>query len=188
MARKTAKIYVHPRFQVGDISPRLYGAFLEPIGTMVNGSMFNPKHPTADAKGFRHDFIDALRESGIPAVRLPGGISFQAGTGIPSAPSVSAGRSWTAWHQYYTNEIGHDEYPQWTGLIGAEPLYTINLGTNGPKDALHIVGVHQSRRRPTGRTCAGIWLEAPHGEIWYLGNEMDGSLADWLLAEEPQGL
>ena len=50
---QTAKIHVHPHFRVGDISPRLYGAFLEPIGTMVNGSMYNPKHPTADTHGFR---------------------------------------------------------------------------------------------------------------------------------------
>ena len=70
---KTARIIVHPRFQIGEISPRLYGAFLEPIGTMVNGSMYNPKHPTADANGFRKDFIDALKSTGIPAVRLPGG-------------------------------------------------------------------------------------------------------------------
>ncbi|NLZ88937.1 MAG: alpha-L-arabinofuranosidase, partial [Clostridiales bacterium] len=70
---KTAKIYVHPRFRIGDISPRLYGAFLEPIGTMVNGSMFNPKHPTANAKGFRMDVIEALKASGLPALRLPGG-------------------------------------------------------------------------------------------------------------------
>jgi alpha-N-arabinofuranosidase len=70
---RIAKITVHPNFTIGEISHRLYGAFLEPIGTMVNGSMYNPKHPTADAKGLRHDFIDALKVSGVPAVRLPGG-------------------------------------------------------------------------------------------------------------------
>ena len=72
MAKK-AKITVHPEFQIGDISERLFSAFLEPIGTMVNGTMFNPKHPTADEQGFRRDFIDGLKETGLPAVRLPGG-------------------------------------------------------------------------------------------------------------------
>ena len=70
---KISKITVHPDFRIGDISPRLYGAFLEPIGTMVNGSMYNPTHPTADAKGFRRDYMDALKASGVPAVRLPDG-------------------------------------------------------------------------------------------------------------------
>ena len=64
---KTTKLTLHPKFTIGEISPRLYGAFLEPIGTMVNGSMYNPKHPTADSQGFRQDFIAALREAGLLA-------------------------------------------------------------------------------------------------------------------------
>jgi alpha-N-arabinofuranosidase len=47
MSRK-ARITLHPAYRIGAISPRLYGSFLEPIGTMVNGTMYNPKHPTAD--------------------------------------------------------------------------------------------------------------------------------------------
>jgi alpha-N-arabinofuranosidase len=50
---KKATVTVHPAYKIGNISPRLFGAFLEPIGSMVNGSMYNPKHPTADDKGFR---------------------------------------------------------------------------------------------------------------------------------------
>ena len=52
---KEAKITVHPSFEIGEISPRLFSTFLEPIGTMVNGTMYNPKHPTADEQGFRKD-------------------------------------------------------------------------------------------------------------------------------------
>ena len=72
MARKT-KITVHPLFTVGEISPRLFSAFLEPIGAMVNGSMYNPKHPSADEQGFRQDWMQGLKEAGLIAVRLPGG-------------------------------------------------------------------------------------------------------------------
>ena len=60
---KKAKIVVHPAYEIGEISPRLYSAFLEPIGNMVNGSMYNPKHPTADELGLRHEFIDALKKT-----------------------------------------------------------------------------------------------------------------------------
>ena len=42
---KKAGITLHPEFKIGEISGRLFGAFLEPIGSMVNGSMYNPKHP-----------------------------------------------------------------------------------------------------------------------------------------------
>ena len=58
MSRK-ARITLHPAYKIGAISPRLYGSFLEPIGTMVNGTMYNPKHPTADEHGFRQDIIEA---------------------------------------------------------------------------------------------------------------------------------
>ena len=70
---KEAKITVHPSFEIGEISPRLFSTFLEPIGTMVNGTMYNPKHPTADEQGFRKDVIEALKSTDMPAIRLPGG-------------------------------------------------------------------------------------------------------------------
>ena len=31
---KEAKITVHPSFEIGEISPRLFSTFLEPIGTI----------------------------------------------------------------------------------------------------------------------------------------------------------
>ena len=64
---KKAKITVHPSFEIGEISPRLFSTFLEPIGTMVNGTMYNPKHPTADEQGFRKDVIVALKSTDMPS-------------------------------------------------------------------------------------------------------------------------
>ena len=72
MAKK-ARVSVNPDFKIGDISKRIYGAFMEPIGTIVNGNMYNPKHPTADEQGFRKDWIEALKKTDLSAVRLPGG-------------------------------------------------------------------------------------------------------------------
>ena len=177
MPRK-ATITVHPAYKIGDISPRLYGSFLEPIGTMVYGTMFNPKHPTADDKGFRRDFIDALRETPIPAVRLPGGNFVSGWDWKDSIGPMEKRRTHLdlAWHQYIPNDVGHDEYLQWTERVGTEPLYTINLGTGDINDAIYIVeytnhpgGTYWSDlRRKNGH-------EAPYGvKLWYLGNEMDG--------------
>ena len=72
MAKK-ARVSVNPDFKIGEISKRIYGAFMEPIGTIVNGNMYNPKHPTADEQGFRKDWIEALKKTDLSAVRLPGG-------------------------------------------------------------------------------------------------------------------
>ena len=188
---KKATVSLHPRFQIGSISPRLYGAFLEPIGTLVNGSMYNPAHPSADEKGFRRDYAEALKATGLPAVRLPGG-NFVSGWNWKDSIGPRAQRKTcldTAWFQYYTNDVGHDEYLQWTQMIGAEPLYTINLGTNGLKDALDIVEY-------TNRSAGSYWAdlrrqyghEAPYGvKTWYLGNEMDGpwQIGSW--QKDPKG-
>ena len=111
---KKAKLTLHPSYRIGSISRRLFGAFLEPIGSMVNGSMFNPRHPTADEQGFRQDFIDGLKEAGLPCVRLPGG-NFVSGWNWKDSIGSMAQRKTRldpAWFQYIPNDVGHDEYLQ----------------------------------------------------------------------------
>ncbi len=188
---KKAKVTVHPAYEIGEISPRLYSAFLEPIGNMVNGSMFNPTHPTADEKGLRHDFIDAVKASGLPAVRLPGGNFVSGWDWKDSIGPVDKRkvRLDLAWHQYYTNEVGHDEYLQWAEMAGTEPMYTINLGTGDINDAINII---EYTNHPDG----SYWsdLRAQYGrkdpydvKIWYLGNEMDGYWQIGSYKNDPRG-
>ena len=182
---KKSKITVHPSFRIGEISPRLFGAFLEPIGSMVNGSMYNPKHPAADDLGLRQDFIDGLRSAGLPSVRLPGG-NFVSGWNWKDSIGPREQRKVhldLAWHQFIPNDVGHDEYLQWAERVGAEVLYTVNLGTGTLNDAADAVeytnfesGTYWSDlRRKNGHS-------APYGvKVWYLGNEMDGpwQIASW---------
>lgn len=190
MARQ-AKITIHPSFEVGEISPRLFSTFLEPIGTMVNGTMYNPKHPTADEQGFRTDFIDALRATGMPACRMPGGNFVSAWNWKDSIGPKSERKVHLdpAWYQYITNEVGHDEYLQWAEKVHTEPMYTINLGTGDIRDAMDLVEYtnHEGGtwwsdlRRKNGH-------EKPYGvKTWYLGNEMDGpwQIGSW--DKDPKG-
>ena len=182
---KKAQVTLHPSYRIGEISPRLFGAFLEPIGTMVDGSMYNPKHPTADKQGMRTDMIEGLRSAGLPSVRLPGG-NFVSGWNWKDSIGPMAQRKTNldlAWHQYVPNEVGHDEYLQWAEKVGAEAMYTINLGTGTINDARDIVeytnfekGTYWSDLRKT------YGHAAPYGvKTWYLGNEMDGpwQVASW---------
>ncbi len=175
---KKASITLHPSFTIGEISPRLFGAFLEPIGSMVNGSMYNPKHPTADEQGMRNDFIQGLKEAHLPCVRMPGG-NFVSGWDWKKSIGPKEERKAVldpAWFQFVPNDVGHDEYLQWAEKVGAEPLYTVNLGTGTLQDAMDIVeytnfegGSYWSDlRRKNGH-------EKPYKvKTWYLGNEMDG--------------
>ena len=188
---RRARITIHPDFPIGEISPRLFSAFLEPIGTMVNGTMYNPKHKTADEQGFRTDFIEALKKTGLPAVRLPGGNFVSAWQWKDSIGPKDQRKVHLdpAWYQYITNEVGHDEYLQWAEKTGVAPLYTVNLGTGTMQDAMDIVeytnhegGTYWSDlRRKYGH-------EKPYGvDTWYLGNEMDGhwQLGSW--EKDPRG-
>ncbi|MBN2239510.1 MAG: hypothetical protein JW712_07035 [Dehalococcoidales bacterium] len=188
---KKATVTYHPAYKIDEISPRLFGAFLEPIGSMVNGSMYNPKHPAADDKGFRRDFIDALKDTGLPAVRMPGGNFVSGWDWKDSIGPVEKRKTRLdlAWFQYIPNDIGHDEYLQWAERVGFEPMYTINLGTGDINDAIGIVeysnhegGTYWSDlRRQYGH-------EKPYGvRTWYLGNEMDGpwQIASW--EKNPKG-
>ena len=175
---KIASVTVHPDYRIGEISPRLFGAFLEPIGSMVDGSMFNPKHPTADAQGMRLDFMNALREAGLPAVRLPGGNFVSAWQWKDSIGPVSQRRAHLdlAWFQYITNEVGHDEYLQWAEKTGAEPIYTVNLGTGTLQDAADCV---EYTNHPGGTWWSDLRKKNGHADpynvrVWCLGNEMDG--------------
>lgn len=188
---KQAKITVHPSFSIGEISPRLFSTFLEPIGSMVNGTMYNPKHPTANAQGFREDFLSALRDTPMPACRLPGGnfvSSWQWKDSIGPKEQRKVHLD-PAWYQYIPNDVGHDEYLQWAEQAQTEALYTVNFGTGTLQDAMDIVeytnhegGTYWSDlRRKYGH-------EKPYGvKTWYLGNEMDGpwQMGSW--DKDPRG-
>lgn len=190
MAQET-KITIHPSFPIGEISPRMFSTFLEPIGTMVNGTMYNPKHPTADEQGFRTDFIEALKQTGMPACRMPGGNYVSAWNWKDSIGPKEDRKVHLdpAWYQYITNEVGHDEYLQWAEKVGTEPMYTINLGTGDIRDAMDIVEY-------TNHEGGSYWSdlrkknghEKPYGvKTWYLGNEMDGPWQIGSYEKDPRG-
>ena len=188
---KKASITLHPDFRIGEISGRLFGAFLEPIGSMVNGSMYNPKHPAADEQGMRKDFYEALKEAGLPVVRMPGG-NFVSGWQWKDSIGPREERKThldMAWFQYIDNQVGHDEYLQWAEKAGTEVIYTVNLGTGTLQDAADCVEYTNFEK--------GTWWSdlrrknghaKPYGvHTWCLGNEMDGP---WQIAsreKDPRG-
>ncbi|MBQ3270068.1 MAG: alpha-L-arabinofuranosidase [Clostridia bacterium] len=188
---KQAKLTLHPAYTIGAISPRLFGAFLEPIGSMVNGSMYNPKHPEADEQGMRRDFYRAVRQAGLPCVRLPGG-NFVSGWQWKDSIGPREARKVhldPAWFQYIPNDVGHDEYLQWAEKAGAEAIYTVNLATGSLQDAMDCVeytnfagGTWWSDlRRKNGH-------EKPYGvRTWCLGNEMDGPWQIGSRERDPRG-
>lgn len=174
----SASIALHPAFTVAPVNRRTFGSFVEHMGRCVYTGIFEPDHPTADARGFRGDVLDLTRELGVSLVRYPGG-NFVSGyrweDGIGPVEDRPSRRD-LAWHTVETNAVGVDEFVHWAKQADVEVMYALNLGTRGVQEALdaheylnHPSGTELSERRRSNGT------PEPHGiSIFCLGNEMDG--------------
>ena len=175
---QTAKVTLHPDFQVGEVDPRLFGSFIEHLGRAVYGGIYEPGHPTADAQGFRRDVLEMVRELRVPIVRYPGGnfvsgYNWEDGVGpVSDRPR----RLDLAWRVVETNAIGTNEFIAWAKKANTEVMMAVNLGLRGEEAARNLV---EYCNHPGGSQWSD--LRARHGhkdpyriKTWCLGNEMDG--------------
>jgi alpha-N-arabinofuranosidase len=164
--------------KIGAVDPNIYSAFVEPIRTVVYGTIYDPSSPLADEYGFRKDFIQLIRQLKIQTLRWPGGnyvsgYNWEDGIGPKSQRPA---RMDLAWHQIETNQMGTDEYAKLSSLIGAENFVCINAGTGTLDQARHWVeycnvekGTYYSDlRRKYGNE------KSFNVKYWSLGNEIDG--------------
>jgi alpha-N-arabinofuranosidase len=175
---RAAKVVLDRDQAIGTTHPRLFGAFVEHLGRCVYGGIFEPGHPQADERGFRRDVLALVRELAPTIVRYPGG-NFVSGYNWEDGVGPRERRPCRldlAWLSTETNAFGTDEFIDWCGAAGVEPMLAVNLGTRGADAARNLVEYcnHEGGtalsdlRRTHGR-------EQPHGvKFWCLGNEMDG--------------
>ena len=175
---QTAKVTVHPDFQIGEIDPRIYGSFIEHLGRAVYGGIYEPGHPAADAQGFRQDVLDLVRELRVPLVRYPGG-NFVSGydweDGVGPAEQRPR-RLELAWRVVETNAIGTNEFSDWAKQAGTDVMMAVNLGTRDAEAARTLV---EYCNHPGGSEWSDLRARHGHKEphrikTWCLGNEMDG--------------
>lgn len=173
-----ATIYIHPKFAVGPIDPKLYGSFVEHLGRCVYGGIYEPTHATADEEGFRGDVLDLVEQLQVPIIRYPGGnfvsnYHWEDGIGPkekrPKRPDL-------AWRSIESNEVGIDEFQSWAKKANSEVMMAVNLGNRGIEDALNCLEYcnldtdtqYANLRRENG-------FDKPFAiRYWCLGNEMDG--------------
>lgn len=140
-AQKSAIIKIDFDRKIDQVDPNIYGAFVEPIRTVVYGSIYDPGSPFADEYGFRKDFIDLVKELNIRSVRWPGG-NFVSGynweDGIGPKDQRPAKMD-LAWKQIESNQMGTDEYAKLCSLIGADNFLCVNGGTGTLDDARNWV-------------------------------------------------
>src|SRR5690606_36591989 len=180
-----ARIRIDPTDVVGDLSPRVFGTFVEHMGRCVYGGIHDPQHPSADADGFRGDVLALVRELGATVVRYPGG-NFVSGFRWEDSVGPREERPVrldAAWHSIETNQVGLHEFAGWAERAGLEVMMAVNLGTRGAAEAAQLLeycnhpgGTALSdQRRANGAA-------DPFGfRLWCLGNEMDG---DWQIGHK----
>ncbi len=174
----TAKIQIDRGFQAARIDPRLYGSFVEHMGRVVYGGIYEPGHPTADGAGFRGDVLTLVKELDIPIIRYPGG-NFVSGYNWEDGVGPAADRPRrldVAWMSTETNEMGTNEFAAWAREVGAEVMMAVNLGTRGIDAARSLV---EYCNHPGGSLYSDMRIShgvrEPHNiKTWCLGNEMDG--------------
>ncbi|MFF3610698.1 alpha-N-arabinofuranosidase [Streptomyces sp. NPDC002580] len=177
---RTARFALDPAFTIGEVSPRLFGSFVEHLGRCVYTGVFEPGHPAADAEGLRTDVLELVRELGVTTVRYPGG-NFVSGYDWEDSVGPAEDRPRRldlAWRSTESNRFGLGEYIDFLRKIGpqAEPMMAVNLGTRGVAEALALL---EYANHPSGTARSD--LRIAHGDkdpfgirLWCLGNEMDG--------------
>ena len=179
-------LILHTQFPIGEVSPLIFGGFLEHLGRSIYTGVYDPASAHADADGMRRDVIDALRELEMTIVRYPGG-NFASGyhwrDGVGAKDTRPTVRE-LAWQSIEPNTFGTDEFVKLCRKLDWQPMLAVNLGTGTPEEARDWVDYCNS---PTGTRFAderaANGSEEPHAvPIWCLGNEMDGP---WQLGHVP---
>lgn len=173
------------------IDSRLFGSFIEHIGRAIYTGIYEPEHPTADEQGFRKDVLELVKELKVPIVRYPGG-NFVSGydwTDGIGPKELRPRRLDLAWLTIEPNQIGIDEFFDWTKKANSEVMCAVNLGTGTPKEAGNII---EYCNFPSGTYWSDLRIRNGHKEphkikVWCLGNEMDGPWQIGQLSAEDYG-
>lgn len=175
---KQAKCIIDKDYLIGTTDPRLFGSFIEHLGRAIYTGIYEPGHPAADEQGFRKDVLDLVKGLKVPIIRYPGGnfVSGYKWTDGIGPVQERPQRLDLAWRSIEPNEIGIDEFVDWSRKAGSQVMQAVNMGTGTPAEAGYLVEYcnHPSGtfwsdlRRKNGR-------QDPHNiKVWCLGNEMDG--------------
>jgi alpha-L-arabinofuranosidase len=139
-----AEIDINPSQAGPQISPHIYGHFIEHLGGVIYDGIWvgrNSKIPNVD--GIRKQFVDDMKRIGAPNLRWPGGCfadGYHWRDGIGAAGKRP--RTYNYWenrmpegrHAVESNQFGIHEFMQLCRLVGAEPYLAANVGSGNPQE------------------------------------------------------
>ncbi len=111
-AQETATMVVDATKKGDEISPYVFGQFIEHLGRCIYGGIFDPGSPLSDGDGLRTDVIEAIRRLQPTIMRWPGG-NFVSGyhwrDGVGPRHLRPMRRN-PAWDVPEYNHVGTDEF------------------------------------------------------------------------------
>jgi alpha-N-arabinofuranosidase len=166
---------------VASIDEKIYSGFTEHMGRCIYGGLIDLSPDASklvNAKGYRLDVADALRNLDMPVVRYPGGnfvSSYHWQDGIGPKESRPR-RPELAWRGEESNLFGTDEFMDWCQFMSVEPYLCLNMGTGTLDEALAWLEYcnsdsntyYANLRRKNGHE------KAYKVKYWSLGNEVYG--------------
>ncbi|HEX7412307.1 MAG TPA: alpha-L-arabinofuranosidase C-terminal domain-containing protein, partial [Bacteroidales bacterium] len=189
---QNATIKIDLNRTIGEIDPKIYGVFMEPIHfngrrmglpdsvefNTLYGNLYDPSSPLADENGFRKDYINAMKELKVTNMRWPGGnflMGYDWKDGIGPKDQRPT-RINLAWGGVDNNHVGTDEWMALNQSIGSENILAVNLGLGSILDASYLVEYCNYKK---GTYYSDLRAKNGHPEpynvrIWDLGNEVDG--------------
>jgi alpha-N-arabinofuranosidase len=197
---QNAKIKIDIDRNIGEIDPKIYGVFMEPIHfsgkrmglpdtvnfNTLYGNLYDPSSKLADENGFRKDFVEDMKELKVTNMRWPGGnyvmgYNWQDGIGPKEKRPV---RINMAWGGSDNNHVGTDEWIALNKAIGSENIVCVNLGLGNINDACNWLEYCNYKK---GTYFSDLRSKNGHSDpykikIWDLGNEVDG--APWELGHK----
>jgi len=139
-----ADIEITPSATGPEISPHLYGQFIEHLGGVIYDGIWvgrDSKIPNID--GIRKQFVDDMKRIAVPNFRWPGGCfadgyHWHDGTGDPAKRP----RTYNYWQASIppgfdhteTNRFGIHEFMRLCRLTGAEPYLAANMASGSPRE------------------------------------------------------
>ncbi len=178
MANSNAKIYIDTNRTIAEISPLLFGGFVEHMGRCVYEGIYDPASPLADEAGLRSDVLESLRQQQYTTIRYPGGNMLSGYNWLDGVgpKNQRPRRRELAWQSIETNQFGTNEFIDFCKKINSAPMLGVNMGTGTIQSASDLV---EYCNAPTGTYYSD--LRASHGyknphdvRYWCVGNEMDG--------------
>ena len=135
--------------------------------------------PSDHIRGFRADFIAALREWSPTQLRWPGGnfvsaYHWELGLGDRDKRPSYLDPAWWLWE---SNDMGTDEFIDLCRLVDAEPVLTANMGDGSPEEARAWVEYcNGDSSSEYGAIRAANGYAQPHNvKVWFVGNEQFGN-------------